>query len=89
MNVPKNEMDVQLYPNPNRGKFTVEFESDKEGYFLLEVTNLLGEQMSQQAWKLSTGKNQLPVELNAMNKGTYFVNITGFGGQITKKIVIE
>lgn len=89
VNVPKNEMDVQLFPNPNIGKFTIEFESDKEGYFLVEVTNVLGEQISQQAWKLSTGKNQLPIELNAMNKGVYFVTITGFGGQITKKIVIE
>jgi len=89
VNVPKNEIDVLLFPNPNRGKFTLEFESEKEGYYLIEITNILGEQISQQAWKLSTGKNQLPIELNAMNKGVYFLNITGFGGQITKKIVIE
>lgn len=89
VNVPKNEMDVQLFPNPNIGKFTIEFESDKEGYFLVEVTNVLGEQISQQAWKLSTGKNQLPIELTSINKGVYFLNITGFGGQITKKIVID
>jgi len=89
VNVPKNEMDVQLFPNPNHGQFTIEFESDKDGYFLVEVTNVIGVQISQKTWELKSGKNYLQVELNTKNKGLNFVTITGFGGQITKKILLN
>jgi minor extracellular serine protease Vpr len=89
VNVPKNEMDVRLFPNPNHGQFTIEFDSDKDGYFLVEVTNVIGIQISQKTWELKSGKNYLQVELNTKNKGLNLVTITGFGGQITKKIVLN
>jgi uncharacterized delta-60 repeat protein len=78
-----------VYPNPSNGKFTVEYESDKVASFALTISNTLGQQISQQTWQLSRGSNTLPIELEASNKGFYFVTISGDNGTLVKRILLD
>jgi hypothetical protein len=87
--VPKNEIDIKVYPNPNNGQFALSYETEQSGYFLIEVSNVTGQQVYQQAWELNNGKNTLPVDLSSLKKGIYFLTITGKGGQVVKRIAIN
>ncbi len=78
-----------VYPNPSVGKFTVEYESDKAATFVVTISNTLGQQISQQNWQLSRGSNALPIELEASNKGFYFVTISGDMGTLVKRILLD
>lgn len=87
--VPKVESEINIAPNPSQGKFTLFYESNQNGYFLIEVSNLIGEIIKTESWQLSKGKNQIELNLDGYNKGMYFINITGQGGQIVKKVILN
>ena len=87
--IPKSETAINIYPNPSQGKFTLNYESYQNGYFFLEVSNLLGEIIKTESWQLSKGKNQLELNLEEIKKGLYFIRITGQGGQIEKKVMLN
>ncbi|MBX7204002.1 MAG: S8 family peptidase [Bacteroidia bacterium] len=87
--VPKNEIEIKVYPNPNNGPFTITYNTENSGYFLVEISTLTGQTVHQQSWELKKGENALPVDLTALGKGIYFLTITGQGGQVVKRIAIN
>jgi minor extracellular serine protease Vpr len=89
VDVPKTEDVVIVYPNPSQGLFSVSFESEKSGLFLIEISNLGGQLVNQKPWEIRQGKNVLTIDLSFLGKGIYSMAITGKGGQITKRIIIK
>jgi subtilisin family serine protease len=87
--IPKNETTITVYPNPSQGKFTLGYESLNSGYFFVEVSNSLGEVIKNNTWQLSKGKNQMEMNIDEIKKGLYFISITGQGGQIVKKLILN
>lgn len=87
--IPDNETKISIYPNPSQGKFSLAYESANSGYFFVEVFNTLGEVIKNETWQLSKGRNQLEMNLDENKKGLYFINITGQGGQIVKKVMLN
>jgi hypothetical protein len=87
--VPSNEQSIAVYPNPSQGHFTIEYTSDRDGFYWVEVTNILGQTVSEHTWQLSSGTNSLPVDISSAGRGLHFVTITGHGGQVTKKVVLD
>jgi hypothetical protein len=49
----------------------------------------LGEVITSETWQLSKGKNQIDMNLQDPKTGVYFINITGQGGQVVKRLVVE
>lgn len=74
--------DINIYPNPSNGVFTVDF-MGLQGE--LEVFNLLGERVHQQ--RLVQGQNAL--QLQRLTAGIYSVRILSGRSVITKEIVIQ
>lgn len=87
--IPKDELEITVYPNPARDKVTVAYTSATAGNFLVEISSLTGQLLQTKLWQISAGNNQLPLQLDSHTKGVYFVSITGNGGTVTKKIVLE
>ena len=87
--IPKNETAINVYPNPGNGKFTLDYESLNSGYFFVEVSNTLGEIIKTESWQLSKGMNQIEMNLDESKRGVYFICITGQGGQIVKKVILN
>lgn len=73
--------DVQLFPNPSNGVFTIELNSTSQ----VSVTNALGQVVLTQ--KFDGGSHT--VNLQNQSKGFYFVKISQNNKQETIKIVIE
>ena len=86
--IPSSEHSFSVFPNPTHGQFTIEYESDRDGFFWIEVTNVIGQTISQQPWQLTTGKNTISVDLHSSGNGLHFVSITGHGGKVTKKLLV-
>lgn len=87
--IPKNDLNISVYPNPSLGDLNIVYDSPNSGYFLVEVTNALGQTIKTDPWQLFEGKNHKTIVLNKELKGMYFVTITGKGGQIVKRVFLK
>lgn len=85
--VPK-EGEIRVYPNPSNDVFSMVFESESPGYFMVEISNVLGQTIKSEPWQLKKGVNQLSISLSGNEKGTYFISFTGQGGQMVKKVIL-
>lgn len=87
--IPTVEKELKVYPNPAQEKFTLEYESPNSGCFFVEVSNTLGEIIKTETWFLTEGKNRLEMILDDSKKGLYYICITGRGGLMVKKVILN
>ena len=72
--------EIQLYPNPTTGQFTVEGLNVAK----VEVYNLVGQKVFEAQGKTMT------IDAANWNKGIYLVNITSMNGAVeTRKLVVK
>jgi hypothetical protein len=64
-------LNVQVYPNPSSGEFTIQLE-DLDGQYSLKVENTEGKLV----YTTTLTQLQTQVHLNELEAGVYFVNIT-------------
>ncbi len=72
--------DIFVYPNPNNGVFNID---TKLAIEKIEIYNFLGDKIKEQ---LIT-KNNVVINMQAYNKGTYFIKVITSNQVITKKII--
>ena len=89
VSIPNNELAINVYPNPSIGEFSISYESPLSGHFLVEIVNAAGQNISSEAWHLTQGKNEKTFTLHEFPKGMYFVSITGKGGHVVRKIILN
>jgi PKD repeat protein len=78
---------VNVYPNPNQGKFTVEANIAATEQVRITVTNLLGQEVA----VISNGAlntHTFQVDLSNQKAGVYMLNVTTSKQSITKRIVV-
>ena len=73
--------EVLIYPNPNKGTFTVQYETNEEEPLMLTIVELTGKIVYQEL--LTTGFNQKEVTTNNLETGFYFINIKTQSGILT------
>ena len=80
-----NQMDFALYPNPNKGIFSIRSNTNNAIDYVT-VSDVLGKQVKQLQLN---GVISSELNLQGMSKGIYFVQITSGSKSVIKKIVIE
>jgi len=73
---------VSIYPNPNNGEFTIELISVNNTY--ITITNVLGQIIKTQKAELM---NQ--INLNAFDKGIYFISVLENNQSVYKGSIIK
>lgn len=79
--------NLKLYPNPNNGKFRIEFDNKQTNKINFEINNLLGERILE----ISDFNTQIlnDVDISNFPKGIYFVKIIDGEKIYTEKFVIQ
>lgn len=81
------QSQFSLYPNPNKGNFTIEFK-ELTNSFSVEVFDVTGKTIYENNFDQSANLVQ-QISLDKPTAGVYFVNIKSDKGLVTKKLIIE
>jgi hypothetical protein len=81
------ENQFSLYPNPNKGSFTIEFK-ELANSFSVEVFDITGKTIYENNYDQSSNLLQL-INLDNVTSGVYFINVKSDKGLVTKKLVIQ
>jgi hypothetical protein len=81
------ENQFSIYPNPNKGSFTIEFK-ELANSFSVEVYDVTGKTIYENNYDQSANLSQM-INLDNVNSGIYFINVKSDKGLVTKKLVIE
>lgn len=81
------ENQFSIYPNPNKGSFTIEFK-ELANSFSVEVYDVTGKTIYENNYEQSSNLIQV-VDLDNPTSGIYFINIRSDKGIVTKKLIIQ
>lgn len=82
-----NAKNVAVYPNPNSGKFNVDFQLDLRDEVTVRIVNLNGQTVYMKNIG-STSAENLSIDLSDFAVGVYTLKVEGVNTQITKKISV-
>ncbi len=86
----KNITKATLFPNPVTLKATLNLTLKSNKYYKINIIDLQGKEVSGIFdGKLDAGDHSIPVNVNNLSKGLYFVVIKGKRQQLTKKLIIN
>jgi hypothetical protein len=78
---------VKVFPNPNRGQFTVELELS--GLGSLQVFDARGALVQNEVFTASGSRTQRTLDLSAFAKGSYTLRVEHNGQRVTQAVVVE
>lgn len=80
---------TSVFPNPNTGEMTVQYQSITPGSITLQVFDVAGKMMLKESHDAADGTNTYHLDLNQVTPGVYFLEIIN-GNEITHtKFIIE
>lgn len=77
--------DVRVFPNPNRGEFTVAVNTPSGGQYTIRVCDVTGRLISEECRTLDAGINEILVSV--ASSGVYFVTVGNAAGSTTRKVI--
>lgn len=80
--------ELNYYPNPNDGKFTLQFKADKRPTEV-KITSLEGKEIYSETLQSFEGTYQNEIDLSSQKRGIYLLQIIQGNKATNKKIVIE
>lgn len=81
---------VEIYPNPNNGKFEINISSKSESNFEIKVLDMMGRILLEENFQSVIGKAKWNFSLSNASKGIYnCVMTTNRGERLVRKIVVE
>src|SRR6267378_4079780 len=87
MNEIKNDVMLNVFPNPASKNITIIFSTSTKNKLLLKITNELGETIFSETKKDFSGKYVNTIDLSKQPKGIYFVEMIFGSERRTKKII--
>jgi hypothetical protein len=85
-----SSLQMQVYPNPNNGKFIVQYYLDQTQEIAITILNSQGKVLEQIMQKGTKGENQITQKTAGLTEGgVYFVTLTTGSEAATHKIIIN
>jgi hypothetical protein len=82
--------ELSIFPNPASSKSALVLNASSElSQATISIVNSLGAQVMSKSADLSVGKNTIPLSLEGLSEGLYFVSITSNSATSTKKLIIS
>ena len=80
--------DFVLYPNPNKGEFTIRFSSSNATDIKVSVADMLGRKIYHKEFE-NTGDFNQNIQLKSASAGTYIVTVVDGDRKGVSKIIVE
>jgi minor extracellular serine protease Vpr len=80
---------LNIYPNPNTGKFWVEFEVVKNGNSQIVVYDVMGKMVSESIFPSTIGINKFEIYQANLIPGIYILKLKVDGTEVTKRLLIN
>ncbi len=80
---------VNIYPNPGNGEFNVYLNSLESKDYQLQVVDIAGKLIHDQTINCQIGSNNIPVNINSIESGTYNLIISDNDNTISKRLLIK
>ncbi|MFN8277150.1 MAG: T9SS type A sorting domain-containing protein [Chitinophagales bacterium] len=81
---------LQVFPNPNNGRFTVTANALTATNVKLEVTDVVGRSIfSENLGNITSGEIKKELDFSSVTKGVYFVHVETANGKMTKRVSIQ
>ena len=72
-----SQKEIKIFPNPFIELLTVNINAEEDGKLKIELYNILGAKVIRDITFLySSGNSEIPIDLNELSKGMYFLKIT-------------
>ncbi|HLP13747.1 MAG TPA: T9SS type A sorting domain-containing protein [Flavobacteriales bacterium] len=84
-----NVFGLTVYPNPNNGEFTVNFNGAMNKEFKLRLTNAIGQVVYTENLRGTGSKLSVVVKVKDVQTGMYNLTLTSEGTEVIKKVVIH
>lgn len=81
--------EMKVFPNPAVDMALVMLDTDEGLNIRLSLHTLNGQIVRSENYMLSTGRNNLPIALNNLAPGMYFIRVTSGKGSAVKKLLIQ
>lgn len=82
-------IDCALFPNPGNGQFSLTCFSNENENTEIAVYDLTGRKLMQQYWTIVKGENLLPLNLEFLSKGVYFIKLSSDSKNAVVKAVVN
>ncbi|MDZ4844879.1 MAG: T9SS type A sorting domain-containing protein, partial [Chitinophagales bacterium] len=86
---PVEESSLQLYPNPNTGKFIAEYYAPEVNNLTIKIYNHLGQNVYTNEKLEFVGELKESIDLDAHPAGMYFLQMQHGDKRILKKIIVK
>ncbi|MEZ4793122.1 MAG: zinc-dependent metalloprotease [Gelidibacter sp.] len=80
--------NFSIFPNPNKGQFTVSLNSSSSENVMITVYDIRGRKIYDNTFENSSNFNQ-SINLNSVQSGMYLVKVSDGEKQATKRIIVE
>lgn len=84
----ENGLAMNLYPNPNKGEFNVEFSLQQPSDVEVHITDVNGKTIWLKYEQLNSGTQLITVPLNNIHSGVYFVELKAGNTSVKKRAVV-
>ncbi len=82
-----NQLDV--YPNPNEGLFTVSFNTSTLDNYVVKVVNAIGQTVYEQKLENFSGKYSKNIDITTFRKGVYMLSVSNSKNETIKKVIVH
>lgn len=77
---------VSVYPNPGKAEFNIAMDSKADGYVILKLSNIMGNQVKSEKHDVSKGFNHLNLNTIDLPDGIYILSVENSMNEVISKI---
>ena len=85
----EQQLNLKLYPNPVSDYATIEIESDSRKDINFYVYDLAGRVVKEQKSQLAVGLNNISLNVNNLNRGTYVIRASSGNKVYSQKFIVN